>query len=70
MSKTVKRLYHRALATMFGSVERSERGYVTKWRGEQRECELCETEKLCSKRCNLLTCRECQTEFLPRASLL
>lgn len=55
---------------MNGSVERSERGYVSKWGGKQGECELCETETVCTRRGTLLTCRECQTEFLPRPSLL
>lgn len=55
---------------MSGSVERSERGYISKWIGERHECELCETEKVCTKHGNLVMCRECRAEFLPGASLL
>jgi hypothetical protein len=33
--------------------------------GERATCELCEVEQQCFDRYGMVTCRSCQTEFLP-----
>ena len=55
---------------MLGSVDRAKTLTTCDWHGEYAECELCGHARLCTERCDMVTCRECQTTLLPAGGRL
>jgi hypothetical protein len=55
---------------MLGSSDKNETLSSNKGAGQWTECELCGEERLCTERCDMVTCQRCQVDFLPRKGLL
>jgi hypothetical protein len=55
---------------MLGSADRTKTLASRDWYVQRVECELCQEVQLCTERCQMLTCRECQSSLLPTPGLL
>jgi hypothetical protein len=51
---------------MLGSADRESTLSSCDWNGERVECDLCQRVRLCTEHSDMVTCRDCQADFLPR----
>jgi hypothetical protein len=55
---------------MLGSSNRGDTRSTFHSHTQHIECELCEEVRLCTERCRMITCQDCQADFLPRRRFL
>ncbi len=55
---------------MLGSANRRKTLSSRDWYVKRVECELCGELQLCTERCDMVACQECQASLLPTPGLL